>query len=91
MRLREVDRKIAAAGNKDTHLPCLVRKTPGPDLTVYHSKDAPCGRVRDKRNFRVMKESDAKDASPWVWLYRCSACNWHRAGEIHGRRLLGNS
>ncbi|GAA3616847.1 hypothetical protein ACG5V6_14700 [Streptomyces chitinivorans] len=88
--IRQLNRKIAKAGDNDVNLPCLVRKTPGPELTVYHSADRPCGRVRDRRNFRLMPEPKAKDASPYVWLERCSACDWRDAADVHGNRLLGS-
>jgi len=86
--LREIDVKIAKVGNRDENLPCLVRRTPGPQLTIYHSADSSCGRVHDRRNFRKLPEVDARDASPYVWLERCSACDWARAARIHGKRLL---
>jgi hypothetical protein len=90
LKVREVNRKIAELGNSDVNLPCLVRKTPGPDLTVYHSADKPCGRVRDRRNFADMPENKAKDASPYVWLERCTACDWRRAARLHGDRLVSS-
>ncbi|MFE4593356.1 hypothetical protein [Streptomyces laurentii] len=86
--LREIDLKIAKVGNRDAKLPCLVRRTPGPQLTIYHAADASCGRVHDRRNFRKLPEVDARDASPYVWLERCSACDWGRAARVHGKRLL---
>lgn len=87
-RLQEIERKAVAVAKESGGMPCLVRRTPGPDLTVYHSADASCGRVRDRGNFKRMTEKAAKNASPYAWLYRCSACRWSRAAEIHARRML---
>ncbi|GAA4863402.1 hypothetical protein GCM10023235_47030 [Kitasatospora terrestris] len=86
--LREVDNEIRQLGDRSSSLPCLVRCTPGPSLTVYHSADAPCGRVHDRRNFREMPEVEAMDASPHVYLERCTACYWRSAATTHGKRLL---
>ncbi|MFJ4785891.1 hypothetical protein [Streptomyces sp. NPDC088794] len=87
-KLKEVDRKAAKVVNEGESMPCLVRWTPGPDLTIYHSADAPCGRVRDRRNFRRMTEKAAKDASSYSWLHRCSACFWSAAVGIHVKRMF---
>lgn len=87
-KLQDVDRKAVKAARESERMPCLVRWTPGPDLTIYHSADAPCGRVRDRRNFRRMTEKAAKDASPYAWLHRCSACFWSTAAGIHAKRML---
>ncbi|QKW20358.1 hypothetical protein HUT16_15940 [Kitasatospora sp. NA04385] len=86
--LQQVDDEIREVGDRSPSLPCLVRGTPGPSLTVYHSADAPCGRVHDRRNFWEMPEVDAMDASPHTYLERCTACSWHHAASIHGKRLL---
>ncbi|MFH8367706.1 hypothetical protein [Streptomyces sp. NPDC018031] len=90
-RLQEVTRKAVRAAREGQTIPCLVRWTPGPDLTIYHSRDAPCGRVRDRRNFRRMNERSARNASPYWTLSRCTACLWSRAAAIHGKRLLDES
>ncbi len=87
--LGEIDREISQLGDASARLPCLVRITPGPELTVYHSAEAPCGRVQNRRNFKVMPEVDAMDASPYAYLERCSACEWKRAAKIHGNQLIG--
>lgn len=54
----------------------LVRKTPGPVVTTYHSADHPCGRVtgqaRSRSSFKQMLEGEARFKS----LHRCSACRW---------------
>jgi hypothetical protein len=87
-KLKSIIRKAAKLARESEEMPCLVRWTPGPDLTIYHSADAPCGRVRDRSNFRRTNEKSAKDASPYSWLNRCSACSWARAAIIHGKRML---
>ena len=87
--LSDIDREISQLGDVSARLPCLVRITPGPELTVYHSADAPCGRVHNRQNFKVMPEIDAMDASPYAYLERCSACSWRRAAKIHGNHLIG--
>lgn len=87
-KLKSIIRKAAKLARESEEMPCLVRWTPGPDLTIYHSADAPCGRVRDRSNFRRTNEKSAKDASPYSWLNRCSACSWSRAAIIHGKRML---
>lgn len=87
-KLKAVRREAAKAAKDSGTMPCLVRWTAGPDLTVYHSDDASCGRVRERANFHRMNECSAKNASPYVWLERCSACIWSRAALIHGKRML---
>ncbi|MFI9465987.1 hypothetical protein ACIHBQ_00680 [Streptomyces sp. NPDC052492] len=86
--LAKIDREITQLGDASAKLPCLVRITPGPELTIYHSADYPCGRVHNRRNFKRMREVDAMDASPYAYLERCSACDWRRAAKIHGERLI---
>ncbi|MFD0056994.1 hypothetical protein ACFVHR_25105 [Streptomyces sp. NPDC127168] len=89
--LAKIDREIAQLGDASAKLPCLVRITPGPELTIYHSVDRPCGRVHNRRNFKRMREVDAMDASPYSYLERCSACDWRGAAKIHGERLIKES
>lgn len=87
--LAKVDHDMALLANASLSLPCLVRKTPGPEQTIYHSADAPCGRVRDRRNFIECTEHDAlEEVGDWdYYLRRCTACNWERAADIHGRSV----
>lgn len=87
--LSKISLKAAKVARESESIPCLVRWTPGPELTIYHSADAPCGRVRDRQNFRRMNEKAAKDASPHRWLERCGACSWSRAAMIYGKEMLG--
>ncbi|MFG2138876.1 hypothetical protein [Streptomyces sp. NPDC048650] len=89
--LSEIDREISQLGDVSARIPCLVRITPGPELTVYHSAHAPCGRVQNRQNFIVLPEVDAMDASPYAYLERCSACGWKRAAKIHGNKLIGEA
>ncbi|MFI0785705.1 hypothetical protein ACH4Q6_08930 [Streptomyces lydicus] len=89
--LMKIDRSIAQLGDACAKLPCLVRITPGPELTIYHSADLPCGRVHNRQNFKRMPEVDAMDASPYSYLERCSACDWRQAAKIHGERLIKES
>jgi hypothetical protein len=86
--LVKISLKAAKVAKESGGIPCLVRCTPGPDLTIYHSAEAPCGRVRDLRNFRRLSEKAAKDASPHRWLERCSACSWSQAAMIYGKEKL---
>ncbi|MFE4392735.1 MULTISPECIES: hypothetical protein [Streptomycetaceae] len=90
-KLREVDHEARRLGGRSASLPCLVRITPGPILTIYHSADAPCGRVQYTSNFRRVTEAKAKDSSPYFRLERCTACHWGNAAKIHGQRLLNDS
>ncbi|MGF1342878.1 hypothetical protein ACQSMD_22665 [Streptomyces flavovirens] len=87
-KLHKIARRAAKLARESGKIPCLVRWTPGPDLTIYHSADSPCGRVRERHNFRRMTEAAAKDASQYAWLERCSACSWPAAAVIHGKRML---
>ncbi|GGP37928.1 hypothetical protein GCM10010287_07260 [Streptomyces variabilis] len=87
--LSKISLKAAKVARESEEIPCLVRWTPGPELTIYHSADAPCGRVRDRQNFRRLSEKAAKDASPHRWLERCSACSWSQAAMIYGKGKLG--
>ncbi|MCG7524334.1 hypothetical protein MHW47_07775 [Streptomyces sp. OfavH-34-F] len=86
--LRKIDQELAELGDASASLPCLVRITPGPDLTVYHSAVATCRRVQRRWNFKNMPEVDAMDASPYTYLERCSACDWRTAAKNHGGQLL---
>lgn len=87
-KLKEIDEKLTLMAKASLTLPCLVRNTPGPGQTVYHSADATCGRVRDRRNFTECSEHDAlEEVGDWnYYLKPCSACDWERAAEIHGQR-----
>ncbi|MFF2062690.1 hypothetical protein ACFVWZ_12985 [Streptomyces sp. NPDC058200] len=87
-KLQKIARRAAKVARESEKIPCLVRWTPGPDLTIYHSADCPCGRVRERHNFRRMTEKTAKNASQYAWLERCSACSWPAAAMIHGKRML---
>ncbi|MEU9011497.1 hypothetical protein AB0D12_17280 [Streptomyces sp. NPDC048479] len=87
-KLQKIARRAAKLARESQEIPCLVRWTPGPDLTIYHSADCPCGRVRERQNFRRMTEKAAKNASQYAWLERCSACSWSVAAVIHGKRML---
>lgn len=55
----------------------LVRKTPGPRPTIFHSPETPCGRVtgdgRSADNFSTMLRSKAEANG----LEPCTAC-WSR-------------
>jgi hypothetical protein len=86
--LAKIDEKLALLAKASLTLPCLVRNTPGPGQTVYHSADATCGRVRDRRNYTECSEHDAlEEVGDWdYYLQPCSACDWDRAAEIHGQR-----
>ncbi|GAA3488325.1 hypothetical protein GCM10018987_24080 [Streptomyces cremeus] len=88
IRLLKVTRKAAKVAKESGGIPCLVRWTPGPELTIYHSADSPCGRVRDRHNFRRLSEKAARDASPYAYLDRCSACSWPEAAVAYGKRML---
>ncbi|MFF2941552.1 hypothetical protein ACFVSQ_17105 [Streptomyces niveus] len=90
MQLEMIDHVLTQLADTSVKLPCLVRTTPGPELTIYHSEDAPCGRVHSRRNFAVMPEAEAVDASPYAYLERCSACNWQKAARLHGVRMMAN-
>lgn len=87
-RLAEVDRRMAQAVVSGYDMPCLVRITPGPKLTVYHSADATCDRVRDLRNYQPCSEYEALEEIDIVdyYLEKCSACDWEKAAEIHAQR-----
>lgn len=87
-KLAMLDRILVQLADTSDEIPCLVRTTPGPDLTIYHSVDAPCRRVHSRRNFAEMPETEAKDASPYAYLTRCTACRWDRAALIHGDRTM---
>ncbi|MEV0747219.1 hypothetical protein AB0I75_18710 [Streptomyces sp. NPDC050273] len=86
--LEMIDLVLTQVADASDKLPCLVRTTPGPELTIYHSEDAPCGRVYSRQNFAVMAEADAMDASPYAYLERCTACKWQQAAKIHGVRMM---
>ena len=64
---------------REEDLAVLVRKTPGPTVTTYHSAAKPCGRVtgvsRSRSSYRELLESEAVARR----LKRCSACLWTRA------------
>lgn len=86
-RLAEIDTETARLLDANQALSCLVRKTPGPDHTVYHSADAPCGRVRDRSNFKKVDEWTAMEEGDYsYYLNRCSACDWDKAAQIEARR-----
>ena len=63
---------VAAAGGD---LDVLMRTGPGPQPTVYHYADDPCGRVtgagRSPENFKRVPESRVPSR-----LTRCTACPW---------------
>lgn len=84
--LAEIDQEMARVANDSNNLPCLVRTTPGPDQKVYHSEDAPCGRVQNRDNFGRYSEEDAYEAGETYYLKRCTACDWKKAAEIHAQR-----
>jgi hypothetical protein len=86
--LAMIDQVLTQLADTSDKLPCLVRTTPGPELTIYHAADAPCGRVHSRRNFAVMSEAKAMDASPYAYLERCTACKWQQAAKIHGEREM---
>jgi hypothetical protein len=74
--LKALDRQHESlVGLKDDPL-VLVRKTAGPEVTVYHSVDHPCGRVtgsaRSLASFERRLEGEAKKDR----LKRCTACRW---------------
>ncbi|MFE7839124.1 hypothetical protein ACFU53_24655 [Streptomyces sp. NPDC057474] len=89
--LSMIDEVLTQLANTSDQLPCLVRTTPGPELTIYHSADAPCGRVHSRRNFAVMPEAKAMDASPYAYLERCTACKWEQAAKVHGNRAMADA
>ncbi|WP_405466734.1 hypothetical protein OG783_29020 [Streptomyces jietaisiensis] len=86
--LAEADQEMAALADGSLDLPCLVRITPGPKQTVYHSADAPCGRVRDRDNYREYSEYEALEEVEEVdyYLERCTACDWDKAAKDHAQR-----
>ncbi|MFF1962922.1 hypothetical protein ACFVW5_04740 [Streptomyces sp. NPDC058232] len=84
--LAEIDAEVALLLDKNHELPCLVRRTPGPDHSVYHSADAPCGRVRDRSNFKEVDEWEAMNEGDYSYLLnRCTACDWSRAARVASR------
>ena len=75
-RIRE---RLQQVFNVKGELPVLIRITPGPEVTIYHSATHPCGRVtgrhRDRGNYRQLLEREARAR----YLTRCSACHWFQA------------
>lgn len=73
-----LDARAEALLGRQDDLTVLVRKTPGPKVTVYHSSDRACGRVngpsRSRTSYREILESEAAERG----LKRCSACGWPR-------------
>ncbi|MER7908169.1 hypothetical protein [Streptomyces sp. NPDC096068] len=85
--LDEIESETARLLDTNYALPCLVRKTQGPDHTVYHSADAPCGRVRDRRNFKTVGEWTAmEEGDYWYLLNRCTACDWKKAARVKAQQ-----
>lgn len=85
--LAEVEQEMAQLAYLSIGLPCLVRNTPGPRRTVYHSADATCDRVRDRSNFSEHSEYEAlEELDDPYYLDRCTACDWRKAAEIHAQR-----
>lgn len=84
--LAGVDREMALLADTSLALSCLVRNTPGPRQTVYHSADATCDRVRDRSNFGEHSEYEALEEVGDYYLKRCTACDWEKAAEIHAQR-----
>ncbi|MGV1010052.1 MAG: hypothetical protein ACOYBY_15820 [Dermatophilaceae bacterium] len=74
--LSTIEEKEAELRTREPELVVLVRKTAGPDVTVYHSSEAPCGRVtgaaRSRSSFDQRFEGEARARR----LHRCSACRW---------------
>jgi hypothetical protein len=87
-RLAVIDQKMVLLVDSGNEIPCLVRITPGPKQTVYHSADATCDRVRDLRNYQRCSEYHAlEEMGDWdYYLARCSACDWGKAAEVHAQR-----
>jgi hypothetical protein len=52
--------------------PLVLVRSYGPYVSTYHSERAPCGRVRDRRNFEAMLLGRAKARN----LYPCTACGF---------------
>jgi hypothetical protein len=94
--LLEVESDAVALANRSHRLPCLIRGTPGQEVRVYHSADAPCGHVtgagRNISSFIRVPETKVWDSVPgFTYNYevdRCKACFWETAAVIYGRRLL---
>jgi hypothetical protein len=84
--LAQIDKAAAEIGDDVLELLCLVRITPGPDHTVYHSARYPCGRVRDRKNFREVTETRAMREGEFDHcLSRCRACDWKKAAADAAR------
>ncbi|PJN21645.1 hypothetical protein [Kitasatospora sp. CB02891] len=93
--LRSIAARAADLADRSKRMPCLLRTTVGEERTVYHSADAPCGRVTGKRrsieSFTRVPEDRVAYADPkWRYIFvdRCSACGWDDAARAYGRRLL---
>jgi hypothetical protein len=61
----------------------LLRSTPGPALTVWHSAAHPCGRAFWLSNFTLLFETEAERKAPSA--RRCPACSWPRVQDEHLR------
>lgn len=88
LQLWKIESEVAAYVSGQRLMPCLVRRSPGAQRTVYHSADAPCGYVTNASNFLHMSESEARDADDYQYLARCGSCQWSQAARRHARRLL---
>lgn len=68
-RLEQQEKRIARLVNMRGQPRILVRITPGPPPTTYHSADEPCGRVKYRDSFKEMLLGEAS-----AGLHACTAC-----------------
>lgn len=50
----------------------LVRRTPGPAVSVFHATEGTCKRVRSRDSYKEVSYRQAVDQG----LTQCSACDW---------------
>lgn len=74
--LDQLDRMHSRLEGMKEDVLVLLRSTPGPELSVYHSAMWPCrrvtGRGHSRSNFAEMLEGEAQARA----VRRCSACRW---------------
>ena len=88
--LREVDaieEELRQLVSLSGPLPVLIRCTPGPEVTVYHSETHPCRRVSGRGRHRTSFQRTTEQQALIRGLTRCTACNWatheREAAEAH--------
>jgi hypothetical protein len=80
-----INTELRSLAQEAGSLQVLVRRTPGPNVTLYHSAVYPCGRVTGQGRSRTGFEPTSERVARLRGLSRCTACGWWRHEQAEGQ------